>query len=121
MKRKRYVPVRVSNKPEARFPNAELAWFWYIRCRDARRDGARYDGRLAFEVPPCEPDDISGAVLRLMRQRQLRREHVGALSRYGLMQRPPDRRLREEQRSSQMWDEALDKLTTILRQKEIVE
>jgi len=43
------------------------------------------------------------------------------LGTYGLYERPPDPRCRKEQNAFHLWDEALDRLTTVLRQKGIVE
>jgi hypothetical protein len=48
-------------------------------------------------------------------------QHLVVLGTYGLHERPPDPRCLNEQNAFQLWDEALDRLTTVLRQKGIVE
>lgn len=57
----------------------------------------------------------------LFRRRNIGREHLAALGRYGWRERPPDPRRREEERPARLWDEALDRLSTVLRKKGIVE
>lgn len=121
MRKRKFVPPRVSERPEAPFPDAETAWFWYVRCQQARMDRVEFEGSRILEVPPCDPEDIANAVSRLIRERRIRRQHVGTLNRYGVLQRPPDPRCGEENHSYLLWDEALDKLTTVLRGKEIIE
>ena len=48
-------------------------------------------------------------------------QHLAILGIFGLQERPPDPRRRDQQRAFRLWDEALDRLTTVLRQKGIVE
>lgn len=107
---------QVSTAP---FTNAEQAWFWFIRCQQVRRDGARLKGSGTTDRP-CDPDDIYCAVIRLARSNVLKPSHLRVLGQFGLRGCPPDRRCRDEQQEARLWDEALDRLTTILRRKGIV-
>ena len=120
MTRRRYIPKKMINIPYVPFLNAEQAWFWYVRAQQARNDGARFEA-AATEVRPCDPDDMYRAVMGLVRHKRLDDEHIRVLTTYGINLSPPDPRIREQERAYRMWDEALDRLTTVLRKKGIVE
>jgi len=121
MPRPRYIPRRVSVAPTVPFLNAEEAWFWFVRCQRARADGVRFETVLGCAARPCDPDDLYRAVLGLRRRRRLTGRHMKVLADFGLLERPPDSRRREEERPARLWDEALDRMETVLRQKGIVE
>jgi hypothetical protein len=105
--------------PGVPFENAEQAWFWFVRCQMVRRDGARLPSSGNMRRP-CDPDDIYVAVLALQRRAVLHGSHLNTLGRYGVRGRPPDPRCREEATAAKLWDEALDRLTTVLRDKGII-
>ena len=105
--------------PDAPFDSAEQAWFWFVRCQMVRRDGARLPTSGCMGRP-CDPDDIYVALLALQRRAVLHESHLNILGRYGLRGHPPDPRCREEAAAAKLWDEALDRLTTVLRDKGIV-
>ena len=118
-KRKVLNPVyELSTTP---FPSTEEAWFWFVRCQQIRRDGARFSGSSEVVRRPCDPDDLYRAAMSLARQGVIRSQHLFVLGTYGLQGRPPDPRCRHENSAFQLWDEALDRLTSVLRQKGIVE
>lgn len=121
MPRTRFVPRRQPIMPEAPFADAETAWFWFMRCQKARWDGARFERGLAQEVRPCEPDDIYRCARRLVVEGKLQSRHFEVLARFGVLDRPPDSRRPDEVGAHRLWDEALDKLSTVLRRKGIVE
>lgn len=104
----------------APFCSAEEAWFWFIRCLRARRDGARFQNSNNGSARPCEPDDLYLAVMRLFISRRIGKEHLQVLEAFGLRETPPDPRRQEEQRAARLWDMALDRLETILKSKGIV-
>lgn len=120
MTQKRFVP-RGCNAlvPSSPFVSAEEAWFWYVRCQEARRQGARFANAATYERP-CDPDDIYRAVLCLIRGGRIRQAHLLVLGRFGLLGRPPDRRCSEEQRLASLWEEALDRLASVLGKKGIL-
>lgn len=119
-RRPRYAPRTTPELPTLPFISSEEAWFWYARCQQLRLRGARIkDGGSIAR--PCDPDDLARAVLELKRRRRISHEHVGVLARYGILERPPDPRRREEERAARLWDEGLDRLTTVLKKKGIVE
>lgn len=101
------------------FASAEEAWFWFVRCQQVRRDGARFSDSGGPQRP-CDPDDIYVAAATLHRRGILSRPHMSVLGTFGLRGHPPDARCRDEQSSARLWDEALDRLNTILRTKGIV-
>lgn len=106
--------------PASPFASAEEAWFWFIRCQEVRREGVRLESS-GGRTRPCDPDDIYRAVVALARGRTLNSHHLATLAQFGLRNTPPDPRRREEEAAARLWDEALDRLTTVLRRKGIVE
>lgn len=102
------------------FAHAEEAWFWFVHCQRVRREGARLrDAGGRFERP-CDPDDIYCALRRLHARAILSASHLHVLAKFGLRGSPPDSRCGEERIAARLWSEALDRLTTPLREKGIV-
>lgn len=103
------------------FPTSSACWFWCIACLDARRDGARFEAGKSTPRP-CEPDDVLREVVRLVTRRRLRRAHLRILMLYGRQRCAPSRHAGgEEAGFAVLWDEALDRLTPLLRAKGIVQ
>jgi hypothetical protein len=121
MKRKSRTPKQSPTRRTKPFQSAEEAWFWYIRCQKARNDGARMEADMSRDARPCDPDDLYRAVKQLSDNRRISRNHVNTLVRYGESESPPDPRCREEEHPHRLWSEALDKLSIILKQKNIIE
>jgi len=121
MRRKSRAPRTTPLRRTTPFQSAEEAWFWYIRCQKARNDGARMEVDMAREARPCEPDDMYRAVKTLSDNKKITPHHVHVLAKYGHHERPPDPRCQEEVRPHRLWEEALDKLTTLLKKKDIIE
>jgi hypothetical protein len=115
----RSAPQSYDCSPTAAFSSAEEAWFWFVRCQQVRRDGARFGDSGSLQRP-CDPDDVYLAAVTLHRRGLLNTPHMTVLGQFGLRGHPPDARCRNEQRAAQLWDEALDRLNTILRAKGIV-
>jgi hypothetical protein len=99
------------------FASAEEAWFWTASVLRARREGG--SGGNGYRKPPCEPDDILRCLDRLYRARLIDAAHAQVLQIWGERQMPPDpgRRGGGER---QLWREALERLSPILREKGIV-
>jgi hypothetical protein len=121
MSSKRHMPHPIYELPTTLFSSAEEAWFWFVRCQRVRRDGARFSGSSGQIRRPCDPDDLYRAAMVLARRGVIKPQHLHVLGTFGLCERPPDPRCHNEQWASQLWDEALDHLTTVLRLKGIVE
>lgn len=121
MPRARYTPKSYYEVPTDPFADAEQAWFWFMRCQRAREEGVRFEDVPGSIARPCDPDDLYRAVVDLVQRRLIGREHLRVLGVFGLLERPPDPRRREEERPARLWDEALERLTTILRPKGIIE
>jgi len=121
MARIRYTPKKQSHAPSVPFCDAQEAWFWFIRSQRARLEGAKMRSDEADVVRPCDPDDVYRAVMELVRGRILGRYHLKVLASFGIAECAPDSRIREHERAARLWDEALDRLTTILRKKGIVQ
>ncbi len=121
MSRTRYTPRSFHDLESVPFIDAEDAWFWYSRCQRLRRQGVKLGDMPNGMVRPCCPDDIYIAVMGLLRRRVIGSEHLRVLCVYGIREDPPDTRCRDEQRQARLWDEALDRLTTVLRSKGIIE
>lgn len=120
MRYRKFTSRAVPEYPTAPFENAEEAWFWFVRSQKLRDQGARMGDRSVSMVRPCDPDDLYRAVVMLAKGGRIGAAHIGVLSRFGLEDRPPDPRCREEERAARLWDEALDRLSTVLRKKGIV-
>lgn len=120
MEPKRYLPRHLANYPVEPFDNAQEAWFWFVRCQRLRMEGGRLMDQPVQTVRPCDPDDLYRAVISLARKGRISQAHLGVLGRYGIADRPPDPRCRNEQTAAHLWDDALDGLTTVLRNKGIV-
>ena len=103
------------------FIDAEEAWFWFMRAQRARAEGGRFRGPSGGTVRPCDPDDLYRAVMGLHRRGLIGAEHLKVLARFGYDDRPPDPRLGEHARAHSLWHEALDRLSTVLRQKGIID
>jgi len=122
MKRKlRFVPRPAYEVSTTPFASAEEAWFWFIRCQRVRREGVQFSDGSSETMRPCDPDDVYRAIMTLLRNRKIGGEHLQVLGVFGLEERPPDPRRRDEERPARLWDEALDRLATVLRRKGIIE
>lgn len=119
--RSRFTPRHHYSVPVVPFSDAEEAWFWYARCQRARIECARFGDQIALRGRPCDPDDIYRALMNLRRRGRVHQGHLRTLGKYGLLDRTPDPRCREEETEARLWDEALDRLLTPLREKGIVE
>jgi hypothetical protein len=92
------------------FVDAAEAWFWTLDCRDALEEGARCGGLRAGR--PCDPDDVVNAMSRL----QLPPIHARNVVAWGKKRTaPPD-----GSDARRLWDEAMGRLTVVLRAKGIV-
>ena len=76
---------------------------------------------MSRNARPCEPDDVYRVVKRLSVNKIISRRHIHTLAFYGKNERPPDPRCREEERAHILWNEAFDKITTVLKKKDIIE
>lgn len=119
--RKRSAPAPHAVSNVELFADSAEAWFWFAHCQMLRRDGARLVRDNARWCRPCEPDDIYRTVIGLRRSGDLSRRHLSVLARYGSMLRPPDAREPHENGDARLWEQALDRMTTPLRAKNIIQ
>ncbi len=120
MRRRKFSHQPRGEQNAVAFATAEEAWFWGMQCLAARSEGARYRAGLAALARPCEPDDLLVSLEALVRSGRLRTAHIRTLFAYGRKLAAPDARRRDETDAARLWDEALDRLTTPLREKGIV-
>jgi len=120
MPRRKFSHAPRAERDTTAFATPEEAWFWGMHCFAARADGARYRAGQSDVARPCEPDDLLASVEALVRGGRLRAAHVRALFGFGRRLAAPDPRRREEERAARLWDEALDRLSTVWRRKGIV-
>lgn len=118
MRRGKYVARPLTDQPAQPFCSAEEAWLWFCQCQIARRDGVRFGAGRADIDRPCDPDDIYRAVVDLNRRGVIGQGHLAVLGRFGRRLAPPDPWT--EPGAATLWAEALDRLETILRAKEII-
>ena len=121
MPRTRVIANPLPEKEVLAFHSAEEAWFWFMRSERARLEGAKLTSDASITTRPCEPDDIYRAVMCLHQKRVIGQHHLKTLAHFGWRECPPDSRVREEQREVLLWDDALDRLTTELKARGIVE
>ena len=117
----RYAPRACTEVPVTTFRSAEEAWFWFVRCQQVRREGAQLSGGCGGFSRPCDPDDIYRAIMSLQRRCVIGGAHLSVLGSFGLAGRAPDARCAEEAVAAQRWAEALDRLSTVLRHKGIID
>jgi DNA-binding response OmpR family regulator len=120
MSKQRFIRKPIPKKRVILFIDAEEAWFWFIRSERARLDGARLSKDASNDTRPCDPDDLYRVVMALHRRKRLRDDHLKVLAHYGWRECPPDQRVREDEHALNLWREALDRLTTVLKAKGIV-
>jgi hypothetical protein len=118
--RRRYAQKSPDSRFSEPFDTAEEAWFWFVRCQRVRAEGARLQGASGGIARPCDPDDIYRAALDLFRRGRLKASHLRTLAQHGLAERPPDPRCAMEFHAYQLWEEAIDRLTTSLKIKGII-
>jgi hypothetical protein len=100
------------------FESAEEAWFWY--CKYENKSPYKMKNSNRVIIRPCVVDDIYLAVSKLYLAKKISERHLKTLIKYGRLFCPPDARVREEEMEALWWDDAMDKLETILRKKGIV-
>lgn len=102
------------------FDTTEEAWFWFIAARAAQMDGTARKSRPGAIPRPCEPVDILNILNRLHRRRLLKIEHFRVLRFYGDRHMRPDPKRPHERTSSQLWDQAMERLSDIFIRHGIV-
>jgi hypothetical protein len=102
------------------FESAEEAWFWFMAAQEAGNEGARLSAGSGLYPRPCEPVDILKVLDRLYRQRRLLRDHLLVLRHYGLRHMAPDPCRPRERKARRLWDEALERIGSVLESKGIL-
>ena len=92
-----------------------------MHAQRARAEGGRFRGAAGGIARPCDPDDLYRAVMGLRRRRLIGRDHLKVLARFGYMDCPPDPRITDQARAHTLWRQALDRLTTVLKGKGIID
>ncbi len=121
MARPRYVPRPTNPVAGMAFESSEEAWLWAAHAARYAEAGANLTANKAVIPKRCEPRDVIALACRLRRQQILSGLEFGALCRFGVQERPPDARVREEEADARLWDSALDKLHQPLVRKGIVQ
>ncbi len=103
------------------FENAQEVWFWFMKSLEARADGA-YCARMSGDnmTRPCEPNDIYTIINRLHRTRRLLIDHIRVLTHYGKRGFPPMSDQHREQKAHYIWEEALEILEDVFKQKKLL-
>ena len=94
------------------FIDAANAWWWTLDCPDAREENRRENSGLRIGRP-CEPDDVVNALRRL----ELSPIHARTVIAWGKRRTEPP----EGSNARRFWDEAMARLTEVLRAKGIVQ
>jgi len=116
-----FIPPRLTEVAVLPFIDAEEAWFWFMHSQRARAEGGQFRGASGGTARPCDPDDLYRAVMDLARRRLIGRAHLKVLAHFGYNDCPPDPRIDNEVRAHSLWSEALDRLTTVLKSKGIID
>jgi len=106
------------NPNQTCFESAEEAWFWF--CKYDVRNGYKPKTSDYKIIRPCFLDDIYIVVSKLYLSRKIKERHLKTLIKYGRMQIAPDGRIVDEQDEALWWEDAMDKMETLLRAKGIV-
>lgn len=93
------------------FVDAANAWWWTLDCLDARAEQSRENSGLRIGRP-CEPDDVVNALRRL----DLSPVHNRTVVAWGRKRDTPPK----GSEARRFWDEAMARLTEVLRAKGIV-
>lgn len=120
MASKYHLPKPQNSAPATPFTSAEEVWFWFIAAQEARNDGARFSAGAGLLSRPCEPIDILKILDRLYRNRRLLRDHLLVLRHYGRRYMAPDARRIKEVRAASLWNEAMERIESVLEDKGIV-
>lgn len=109
----------VSGEP---FPSVQSAWFWFSSAWQANQDGARFRGGSGAVERPCEPLDILCVVDRLVREKQLTKQHLKVMTYFGSRGTSPrfDVQGEKAKLAYTLWADAMHKLETVLVHKGIV-
>lgn len=121
MTTRRYTQRSANCAPIALFSDAEDAWFWAAANTNMMLAGARGAPTLKSTQKPCESADVMNAFQRLIGAGVLHSRHADVAVRYGVAQRRPNGLARSEAQAALLWEEAMDRLTTPLRGKGIIE
>ncbi len=103
---------------DTRFESAEEAWFWTVRCLQARREGAKCRAGLGKVERPCDPDDVVKALDGLYQAKRISLQHGRVLRWWGECQTVPD--ATRNRADHLLWTEAMDALLPALRSRSIV-
>jgi hypothetical protein len=103
---------------ELMFASAEEAWFWY--CRYENHTPYKANSSNAVVIRPCVIDDVYVCAVKLYLARKIGERHIKTLVKYGRAQMPPDMRIAGQEDEALWWDDAMDKLETLLIKKGIV-
>lgn len=120
MSRQSFMPRQLQTIPTTPFDSAEEAWLWYAQCQLARLAGCRPRPDLAAIARPCDPDDIYRAAMGLARAGTLRPDHLRVLAEMGVRLTQADHTTPVAAPRATLWQEALDRLETVLKNKGIV-
>lgn len=121
MSKRRYTFRSANAAPEEPFIDAEEAWFWASANTELMLAGARGHSYLKPTQRPCEAADVLNVFTNLMRGRKLAAQHAQVAARYGVAQRRPNGLAPSEAQAALLWEEAMDRLTTPLKAKGIIE
>ena len=111
------ISFELDNRPERFFETAQEAWMWFCYCESNPK--IPKDNSTGFGYP-CEPSDIAIVVKKLFLGKQLTKQHIRILEKYGLKQLPPHEKSGDPIWVCQMWKQALEKILKPLRIKGIV-
>jgi hypothetical protein len=112
-------PIRSNGSLESTaFSSVEAAWFWTVGALQARNEGRK--GRQPSVIRPCDPDDILRCLDQLYRNRRIDLSHARVLRRWGDQRMAPTPRPAAGG-DSRLWQEAMERLEPMLRQRGIVQ
>jgi hypothetical protein len=100
------------------FATVDEAWFWTVAALTARREGAGHGGARCKR--PCDPDDVMRCLDRLYRDRRIDVAHARVLRTWGERQIRPGC-TGKDAGDMMLWQQAMDRLRPVLRQKGIVQ
>lgn len=103
-----------------KFQNAEQLWFWFLYSKQVR---ANNFGQLRGTPTrrPCEILDVETMITKLYLSGRLNDEQLSVMKKYGDRRRAPHQYIWNENRDTQLWNNAMSVLEAAAHERDWIE